>query len=135
VVLEESMRGRGFVGIGLMLHPLFDPGGKLLFGVKVTQVMPEFPGAKAGLKAGDLITGVDDLALDDQEADQKFMDFIGKKGPGKTVTLKISRNGEGKEYKVTLARRPDNLESRKAQDPEELFQAFLARRRADPGPK
>ena len=130
VTVAQSLRGRGFVGIGLMQHPFFDPAGNMAFGVKVTQVMPNLPGAKAGLAVDDIIIGVDNLILNDVECDQKFMDYVGAKGPGKTIQIKLNRNGEAKVLPVTLTRRPENMLQKNPTDPEQLLREFLKERQS-----
>ena len=125
----RGARGRGFVGVGLILHADFDPAGNMMFGVKITQVIAGMPGAKAGLQLGDVIVGVDDTPLRDPDADQRFMDIVSNKGPGKAIMLKFERDGQAREAEIILARRPTDLEDSNPVDPEKLFQEYLAEKR------
>lgn len=139
VVREQGGASRGFVGIGLMLHAFFDKDGKIQFAVKVSQVVPGTPAEKAGIKMGDLITSVDGVSLADKEGDQRFMDIVGNKGAGKQVTLKFTREEQGKQVdktvELTLAPRPAMLgDSEKSIDEEQLLRDFLAKRAAAPVP-
>ena len=68
-------------------------------GAVVTNVAPDSPGAKAGLKTGDVITGLNGNPVSDAgELQMK----VGQQQPGDTVHLEISRNGESLAIPVTL---------------------------------
>ncbi|NYE59868.1 regulator of sigma E protease [Duganella sp. 1224] len=56
----------------------------------VLQVLPGSPAERAGLRAGDLMTAVDGVAVDDSPS---FIDKI-RPGAGKTLLLAIQRNGQ-----------------------------------------
>lgn len=68
-------------------------------GVLISDVAEDGPAGKAGLKAGDIVTEVDGKPV--SEATQ-FRQLIASQAPGKTVTLKINREGSEKILKVTL---------------------------------
>jgi putative serine protease PepD len=61
------------------------------------------PAAQAGLQPGDTITAINGtpIATTDQ-----FIATIDKYKPGETVTIAITRSGQTKQVKVTLANRP-----------------------------
>ncbi len=60
-------------------------------GVLVQQVMPDSPGAKGGLKAGDVITSINN---DKVRTMNQLRDTIAETRPGKDVTLGIFRRGK-----------------------------------------
>jgi serine protease Do len=68
-------------------------------GAVVTQVESDSPGAKAGLKVGDVITQVDGHEVSDAGALQVE---VGEKNPGTTVHLQVMRDGKNVTVPVTL---------------------------------
>ncbi len=68
-------------------------------GALITQVEPDSPGAKAGLKVGDVITELDGKKVSD--AGQLQME-VGEKRPGTKVTLQVMRDGKGVSVPLTL---------------------------------
>jgi serine protease Do len=68
-------------------------------GAVVTQVEPNSPGAKAGLKVGDVITELDGKKVSD--AGQLQME-IGEKSPGTKITLEVMRDGKNVSVPLTL---------------------------------
>jgi serine protease Do len=68
-------------------------------GAVVTQVEPNSPGAKAGLKVGDVIVELNGKAVSDASALQVD---VGEKQPGTTLQLKALRDGKAVELPVTL---------------------------------
>jgi serine protease Do len=68
-------------------------------GTVVTQVEPDSPGAKAGLKVGDVITQIDGHQVND--AGQLQVE-VGEKSPGATVHLEVMRDGKSMSIPVTL---------------------------------
>ncbi len=131
LVQQSSGTGkRGFVGIGLLLHAFFDKNGEVNFAVRVTEVRADTPAQKAGLRVGDLITGIDDVSLNDRDASQRFMDIVGAMPPGREITLKYRRDGKDLEVKLSLMARPDLPEDNTPKaDPEKLLRDWLKDRR------
>lgn len=78
--------------IGIRLDPEFEKPG-----VRIAEVTPESPAAKAGLKAGDVIRGFAGVGI---ETAQDLGPAIRKQTVGDEVALKISR--DGKEIRVTM---------------------------------
>ncbi|GAB4412342.1 MAG: hypothetical protein Kow00123_26150 [Anaerolineales bacterium] len=75
------------------------------FGALLTQVTPDTPADKAGLRPGDIIVAVDDervtLASD-------LADIIRKYKPGDEVRITYRRDGQEKTVRVTLGQHPDD---------------------------
>jgi serine protease Do len=92
----------GYIGIGITdVTPenskFFDM--KSNEGAVITQVEPDSPGAKAGLKVGDVIIAVNGAKVSD--AGQLQMQ-VNEQGPGTTLKLEVSRNGSHSTVPVTL---------------------------------
>src|SRR5690348_7392618 len=68
-------------------------------GAIVTQVEQNSPGAKAGLKVGDVITGLNGKPVSDAG---ELQVEVGQKQPGTTLHLKALRNGKPVDVPVTL---------------------------------
>ena len=68
-------------------------------GALVSDVQPDAPGAKAGLKTGDVITQIDGKPVTD--AGQLQM-TVGQKRPGETIHLQVIRDSKPTEVAVTL---------------------------------
>nr|WP_228370662.1 Do family serine endopeptidase [Candidatus Koribacter versatilis] len=69
-------------------------------GAVVTQVEPNSPGAKAGLKVGDIITAVNGKQVADAGALQVE---VGQQQPGTKLDLTVKRDGKASTLNVTLA--------------------------------
>jgi putative serine protease PepD len=72
-------------------------------GAQVATVRAGTPAAKAGLKAGDVITKIDGTSVGSSDELQQAID--GRK-PGDRITLQIRRGGTTKTVHVTLGTRP-----------------------------
>jgi putative serine protease PepD len=70
---------------------------------RVADVRPGTPAAKANLRAGDVVTAVDNTTVSSADALTRAIDAH---KPGETVTVKIRRNGKDITAQVTLASRP-----------------------------
>ena len=68
-------------------------------GAVVTQVNPDSPGEKAGLKTGDVITGINGQRVADAGELQMR---VGQQQPGTTIHLEVSREGKTINVPVTL---------------------------------
>lgn len=132
VVLDFGPQGKGFVGIALVLHSFWDAEGDLRFAIKVSQVVPNTPASKGGIKPNDLVTGIDDLDFNQPDADRLFMDYVANKRPGQKVELVLQRDGAELQKSITLMRRPPDIlqQEEDQKDPEELFREFRQEREA-----
>ncbi len=72
-------------------------------GVVVTQVEPGSPAEQAGLKANDVILGLDSLQIDQ---DHSLTSMLLTHKAGDTVNLTVIRDGKTIQVKLTLALRP-----------------------------
>ncbi len=100
---------RGYLGVTLQSvnaenAPLL--GLKEPHGAIIGDVTPNGPGAKAGLKSGDVITAIDGKQV--QGMDDTTMDVVSRE-PGSTVTLDIMRDGHPMTLKATLGTRPGGV--------------------------
>ena len=68
-------------------------------GAVITQVEPDSPGAKAGLKVGDVITQIDGKEVTDAGGLQVA---VGGQNPGTTIHLQVMRDGKSVTTPVTL---------------------------------
>lgn len=73
-------------------------------GVFVAQSVPNGPSAKAGIRTGDIVVGIDGKGV------RSFEDLVGylitETEPGQTVDLDVVRNGETLSFAVELGARP-----------------------------
>lgn len=83
------------------------PGGSFIprAGAMIQEVMAGSPAAEAGLKAGDIITKVDQTPID---ADHRLADVIARYKPGNKVTLTIWRAGATRTITVTVGAHPED---------------------------
>ncbi len=92
----------GYIGIGITD---ITPDNSKFFEVKdnrgavVTQVEPDSPGAKAGLKVGDVISEMDGQKVSDAG---ELQVEVGQKSPGTTLKLMVLRDGKDETIPVTL---------------------------------
>ncbi|MBW8883926.1 MAG: PDZ domain-containing protein, partial [Planctomycetia bacterium] len=69
----------------------------------LTQVIPNGPGAKAGLKEGDVVVAIEGKEIDDYD---KLLEAVRGKDAGDKIALKISRGNESLDVTVALEDRP-----------------------------
>jgi serine protease Do len=101
-LIKYGKVSHGYMGIGISdVTPenskFFDL--KKAEGALITQIEPNSPASKAGLKTGDVITGLDGRAVNDAG---ELQVEVGAKRPGTVVTLQVMRNGKNMEVPVTL---------------------------------
>ena len=101
-LIKYGKVSHGYMGIGISdVTPenskFFDL--KKAEGALVTEVEPNSPGAKAGLKTGDVITQLDGQPVSDAGDLQVH---VGQKRPGTTINLEVMRQGKSMNLPVTL---------------------------------
>jgi S1-C subfamily serine protease len=87
---KDSDRPEVFNGAGL----IFDSFGH---GLQVMTVLPNGPGAQAGLHTGDVITAIDGKAPSDEVNSPPFL-----QPPGTELHLTVQRGSETREVRLTL---------------------------------
>jgi serine protease Do len=70
------------------------------YGAYLTDVAASSPASKAGLQAGDIITKLDNVAID---GTHDYINLLFTYKPGDTVTVEFYRNGQTQQVQVTLA--------------------------------
>ncbi len=85
--------------LGVLSYPLREH-------VVIADVVPGSPGAKAGLKQGDIVLAADDNEVHDRRT---LYDTVNSHRPGETVKLKILRNNQVRSVPVTAIRVEDYL--------------------------
>ncbi len=102
-LLERGQVVRGWLGIEARQVAVPSVGGAPIQGILVTRVIAGGPADLAGLLAGDVITGLGDLAVADGRA---AMDRIAQMSPGTPVEVTGVRAGGPFQARVVLGRRP-----------------------------
>jgi serine protease Do len=77
-------------------------------GVIVSAVSPGLPAAKAGIQVGDVITEIDGAPITNSSA---LLDAIGNTPVGKTIRVKVNREGRDMTIPVVVADRNDVLQA------------------------
>src|SRR5882724_5923640 len=101
-LIKYGKVSHGYIGIGIND---VTPENARFFNVKkaegalVSQIEPNSPGAKAGLKTGDVITGIDGQPVSDSG---ELQVVVGQKSPGTTINLDVVRDGKSLKVPVTL---------------------------------
>lgn len=98
--------------IGVVVQPIDEAIAKALHmdkahGALVAELQNGSPGAKAGLKAGDVITAVDGAEVSESKDLPKL---VAKHAPGSKVTLKVLREGKSKDVVLELGEMKDDAE-------------------------
>jgi len=101
-LIRDGKVSHGYMGIGITD---VTPENAKFFeskdnrGAIVTQVESGSPGAKAGLKIGDMITALDGKSVSDAS---QLQVVVGQTRPGTTIRLQVMRDGKNVEVPVTL---------------------------------
>jgi putative serine protease PepD len=72
-------------------------------GATIGSVQANSPATNAGLEPGDRVTAIDGKAISSTE---QFIATVDTYGPGKTITLTVTRSGQTRSIKLTLGARP-----------------------------
>jgi carboxyl-terminal processing protease len=102
--MRESVAGK-FVGLGIEVS--MEDGY-----VRIVSPIEDSPAFRAGIKAGDLITRIDNTPVKGMSLDDAIKRMRG--APGSKVTLTIARRGEDKPWVVPVAREEIRVQSVKA---------------------
>src|SRR5947207_3530634 len=73
-------------------------------GAVVTEIVPDGPASKSGLRKDDVITALNGQAIDGRS----LRNAVGSMMPGSTINLKVLRGSSERNYSVTLDRMPDD---------------------------
>jgi serine protease Do len=99
---------RGVIGVRAQtITPPLAAGLGLLFdrGVVLSDVLPSGPGARAGLRPGDVVVALDGKPM--ENARQLDVNLY-RRAPGETVTLSVRRGQQSLEVPVPVVERPED---------------------------
>jgi serine protease Do len=127
-LVVDELKQKGFVTrgwLGVQVQPVTAAiadslGLKKAAGALVDQPEPNSPAAKAGVKAGDVITEVNGAPIKDARA---LAQQIAKTAPGSSAKLTILRDGKTQNVELTLATTPKQQQEANAQPPQQQQQA------------
>lgn len=108
---EQGHVTRGWLGVQIQqITPEIaeSMGLKNVAGALVAEPQPNSPAAKAGIKAGDVITAANGEKV---KTPSELARKIAQTGPNAKVTLSVLRNGNEQEYAVTLGTMPSSQET------------------------
>ncbi|MBL9038297.1 MAG: trypsin-like peptidase domain-containing protein [Archangium sp.] len=97
-LLDDGRPDRGWLGINA--REVSEGGDRF---VQVTDVVPDGPGAKAGLNTGDRLVSIGSRKV---ERYQQMVRRLALLGPGALVVLGVVRGGQSSTVQATLAARP-----------------------------
>jgi len=105
-IIHNGKVSRAFLGV--LIQPVTPDLAKVFKsekseGALISDVNPNSPAERAGLKSGDIVTKIDDRPVLDSRALQLM---IGEMSPGRNARLTIMRDGKEREYAVSLGEQP-----------------------------
>ncbi|MFN7131046.1 MAG: DegQ family serine endoprotease, partial [Myxococcales bacterium] len=109
-LLEKGRAVRGWLGVSIQdLTPELARVLKLqkAQGALIAGILPQSPAASAGLKAGDVVVGVNGRKVDSYNQLSRYVAFI---PPGGTASLTVYREGKEQTFNVKVSERPDEEE-------------------------
>ncbi len=118
-LIKDGKVRRGYIGVQIqgVDQTMADAIGLAKAkGVLIQSLVKDGAGESAGLKEGDVILSIDGKELD---AANELQSYVATHHPGDVVTLKVFRNGNTVEKKVTLKARSDEATTVKASDKKE----------------
>jgi serine protease Do len=108
---EQGHVTRGWLGVQIqqITPEIADSMGlKNVAGALVAEPQPNSPAAKAGIKAGDVITALDGQQV---KTPSELARKIAQLGPNAKVTLNVMRNGSEKDYTIALGTMPNSQQA------------------------
>lgn len=104
-LVDEGKVTRGFIGVLIqdMNKDLADSFGMdSTKGALVSEIQKDSPAEKSGLKSGDVV-----IAIDGKEVENSgdLRNRVALKKPGTDLTFKVIRDGDEKEFKITIGAR------------------------------
>jgi S1-C subfamily serine protease len=119
VLLREGHPVHPSIGVGVRDPRELDAEGRRMLGAAprgalISQVLPGAPAARAGLRAGDLITSVDDR---DVPAPADLVELISQREIGAAVVIGYVRHGDDRVARLSIADLPAPARSRKVARP------------------
>jgi serine protease Do len=118
-ILRDGKVVRGWLGVAIQdvneeLARTLNVTPRL--GVLISDVTPDGPAAKAGIKRGDIVTAIDGVKTNETAHLRNLVSLAGK---GKKVRVELRRDGTDKSVEVTLGELPaDGLGAPNASTPE-----------------
>jgi serine protease Do len=106
--LKKGKVVRGFLGVNIeSVNKKWQEayGLKAPEGALVQSVEKDKPAAKAGLRYGDVVTRVDDVAV---KNNRDLIDYVSSKAPGAKITIAFIRDGKEQTTVATLETRPED---------------------------
>jgi len=122
---KEPPLRRGEIGVRTQtVTPVLAAGLKLPrdHGVVVADVRPGSPGARAGLRPGDLVLALDGKPM---ENGRQFQVTLYRRFVGDVVTLEVMRDGETIKFPIAMTERNDAFDLSATADPREHLVARL----------
>lgn len=96
---DDSAARPARASLGILVEPTSKEAEQP--GVRVRQVLPDSPAAKAGVKEGDVITRAGKRAIEDYET---LLNVVANHKPGDKLSLQVKRDGADKTLEVTLGK-------------------------------
>lgn len=104
---------RGYLGVGLEeLTPELREALKMPTGMKgalLGQILPDGPAARGGLQAGDVVLELDGHPIANERA---LLSVVAQSSVGKSVPVKVWRDGQQLDLQTPVAERPAEVSSR-----------------------
>ena len=105
-LLSKGRIDRGWLGVAVQDVPKAAPGAAPLRnpGVAIASVDRTGPAARSGLQPGDIVTAVNDAAVDSAH---DLIKAVSAAAPGSALRLTVRRHGQAMSVPVTVGRRPN----------------------------
>lgn len=120
LAMKDYLReGEGYVGVRIQAQGFMNPNDEdRRFAILITGITEGTPAQRVGLRAGDLVVGVDDLVFQGFPDTAAFSNYIRARAPGTSVTLHLQRAGEELEVELELGRMPADLDFQMNRNPQ-----------------